>query len=201
MNRPAGTSTLQPFDAEDLPSRLRSATDVAHRHLEQGLELLIPPLSHERFLVTLSRFWGFHAAWEPALRKRRELSGLMAERYRIDLLTRDLLALGLSQNTIDALPRCEAAAALCTSTARALGSLYVLEGSTLGGQLITRALLKAPWLPPSGLSYFDPYGLRTGAMWREIRAVLNASSSPAADPLVESGARATFAQLHAWLVD
>lgn len=179
---------------------MRSATDIAHRRLEQGLDLLTPPLSRARFLVTLARFWGFHAVWEPALRKRRDLIGLMAERYRIDLLVRDLMALGLSHEMIDALPRCEAAAELCTSTERALGSLYVLEGSTLGAQLITRALLDAPWLPPSGLSYFNPYGPRTGAMWREIRAALNASSSPVADPLVVRGARATFAQLHDWLL-
>lgn len=188
------------MDAADLPSRLRSATEVAHRRLEQGLDLLGRPLSRERFLVTLSRFWGFHAVWEPALRKRGNLSGLMAKRYRIDSLARDLMALGLSQNMIDALPQCEAAAELCTSTERALGSLYVLEGSTLGGQLITRALLDAPWLPPRGLSYFDPYGPSTGAMWREMRTALKTSSSTVADPLVESGARATFARLHDWLL-
>ena len=88
----------------------------------------------------LKRFWGFHAVWEPAIGPHATLKGLMAGRYRLDLIAADLSALGLLRSEIDALPLCRDAAGLAGSLEHALGSLYVLEGSTLGGRIITRAL-------------------------------------------------------------
>lgn len=56
--------------------------------------------------------------------------------------------------------------------AEALGMLYVLEGSTLGGRLILR------WLEDRGirdpdLAFLDPYGPDTGRLWRGFLAVLS----------------------------
>jgi heme oxygenase len=182
-----------------LPLRLRSATADAHRRLETALDLLAPPLSHARFIALLKRWRGFHAVWEPAIDGHGALRDLMAGRYRLDLIDRDLTALGLPRAQIEAAPMCPAAAGLAASAEIALGSLYVLEGSALGGQIISRALKTAPWLPPGGLSYFDPYGPETGVMWRGFQAALTAMSSPRADPLVEQGAADTFALLEGWL--
>jgi heme oxygenase len=50
----------------------------------------------------------------------------------------------------------------------AVGALYVLEGSTLGGQLIVKHLHKAM---PSGFvntAYFSSYQKKTGSMWKEF---------------------------------
>ena len=55
--------------------------------------------------------------------------------------------------------------------AEALGMLYVLEGSTLGGQFITRALATRGVIDP-GLAFLDPYGDETGVRWRSFLAVL-----------------------------
>jgi heme oxygenase len=184
-----------------LPLRLRSATADAHRRLETALDLLAPPLSRDRFTALLMRWRGFHAVWEPAIGRHGALSGLMAGRYRLDLIDRDLAALGLSRAEIEAAAPCEAAAGLAVSAETALGSLYVLEGSSLGGQFISRALKTAPWLPSGGLTYFDPYGPETGVMWRGFQAALTAKSSLLADPQVEKGAADTFALLQAWLAE
>jgi hypothetical protein len=97
------------------------------------------------------------------------------------------------------MPQCAAAGGLGLFVEGALGSLYVMEGSTLGGRLISRALSEVSWLPPGGVVYFNPCGSRTAAMWRNFQNELTAHSSPAADPLIEAGALDTFAVLHGWL--
>jgi heme oxygenase len=185
--------------ARSLPLRLRAATAGAHRDLETALDLLADPLSRDRLTAVLMGFWGFHAAWEPQLLRQGAWAGLMAGRLRQDLIAGDLMALGLSQADIEALPRCAAAAELAAEPAPALGSIYVLEGSSLGGKIISRALSRAPWAPPGGLRYFDPYGERTGPMWRAFQGALTSASTPATDPAVETGALETFALLQRWL--
>jgi heme oxygenase len=183
--------------------RLRSETRDVHERLEQGLGLLDAPLDRDRFMRVLERFFGFHAVWEPAVGRALGDDAFLAPRLKLERLRRDLRALGRSDAEIDRLPRCfEAAqlAPLARRQAAALGSLYVLEGSTLGGQVITRALAGAPWLPADGLTYFDPYEAQTGAMWRAFRDYLLARSTPPADDEMVAVARATFERLVRWLI-
>jgi heme oxygenase len=186
--------------SSDLPARLRAATDVAHRRLERGLDLLAAP-TEARLTAVLARFWGFHAAWEPAMQTRLELHGLMEGRYRAPLLTNDLMAMGLTRPTIEALPVCPAAAEFAASPERALGSLYVLEGSTLGGRIIGRSLRPYTWMPHVGLRYFDPHGALCGPMWRRLQHHLRDVSGPTTNPEIEAGALAAFALLQTWLVE
>lgn len=128
------------------------------------------------------------------------LAGFAAPRRRLPMLQADLMALGMAEEEIQGLPRCEAAAELCASTPAALGSMYVMEGSTLGGQLIGRALGEADWLPEGGLAYFNPYGKRTGEMWREYRSFAEAAAPAEAHEAVATGAVRTFDLLTDWLV-
>jgi heme oxygenase len=113
------------------------------------------------------------------------------------LVEADLASLGMAPDAIASLPLCAAAATLGSSPAKALGTAYVLEGSTLGGQVINRALAGASWAPPGGLRYFTPYGENTGAMWRETLETL-ANASPDSDLEIISGAVETFELLHKW---
>jgi heme oxygenase len=123
----------------------------------------------------------------------------LTPRQRADRAARDLAALGRSPREIARLPLCLAAARLVRSPEAAIGSLYVLEGSTLGGQIISRGLAGAPWLPAEGLGYFDPYGVATGTMWRQFRIWAETVSTTSGTPAIIAGAVATFDTLHAWL--
>ena len=183
----------------ELASRLRSDTREAHQHLEDALALLEGRPTAARFLQALERFHGFHAVWEAGVAAASPpLASVFAGRSRLDALRRDLLALGLAPEEVDRLPRCGAARALTGDPRAALGSLYVMEGSTLGGQVISRAIADATWAPPGGLAYFAPYGAETGPRWRALQAVLNAA--PAADhAAIVEGALATFATLRDWM--
>ena len=183
----------------DILHRLRGATHAAHRRLEDGLNLLEPPLDRGRFIAVLERFWGFHAEWERAIRSPA-LAGMFEPTSRTPLLAHDLAALGRTPAQIERLARCEGARSLAGSRAAAFGSLYVMEGSALGGRVVTGALREADWLPSGGLRYFDPYGAETGVMWRTFQGALRAASSAACDAAIVQGAVDTFDLLHRWLL-
>lgn len=180
----------------DICDRLRADTADAHERLEQDLGLLQPPLSRARFARLLQRFHAFHRAWEPAVAARLADPAFFEPRRRLALLEADLAALGCPAGQADGTPA--AVDRLTVSVAAAWGSLYVLEGSTMGGQIIARRLAGETWLPAGGLRYFTPYE-SAGPMWQAFRARIRAVSSPGADPEILASARATFALLHAWL--
>ncbi|HEY0825443.1 MAG TPA: biliverdin-producing heme oxygenase, partial [Ramlibacter sp.] len=82
----------------------------------------------------------------------------------------------------------------------AWGSIYVMEGSALGGQFIARSLAQAGLHPDRGAAYFHGWGDATGPMWREARAVLAAQlSAPPALAEACRAARQTFDTLSASL--
>jgi heme oxygenase len=180
---------------------LRSRTQDAHSALEAQLGLLDQPASTEYYVHLLSRFLGFHLVWEQDLKAFPALARELEIRSRLRHLRHDLRSLGLTEAEISSVPLCGDAHSLTADKARAVGSFYVLEGSTLGGQLITRHLSSARWLPAEGLSYFNPYGLRTGEMWRSFKRWLEIQAEHHAGPDIVDGARETFVVLQKWLAE
>jgi heme oxygenase len=77
--------------------------------------------------------------------------------------------------------------------------MYVVEGSTLGGQVIQRSI-EAAGLGLEGLSFLDPYGARTGERWRAFLRILDEATvtSSHADAALR-GARAGFRHAELWL--
>ncbi|WKB53509.1 biliverdin-producing heme oxygenase [Eleftheria terrae] len=191
--------TAAPLRAEAaLRQRLREGTANAHARLEAALDLPALGQRREACLALLQGFFGFHRAWEPALAAAIDAPDFLQPRRRLALLRHDLAALGSAPADIEALPDCAAARTLCNTTAAAWGSLYVLEGSTLGGQLITRQLQAAAWWPAQGLRYFHPYGPDTGARWQQTLHCLAGLPAPWAAEVVDGAAR-TFELLLHWL--
>ena len=118
-------------------------------------------------------------------------------RRRMHLLQADLAALGLSAHEVAGLPACPLP--LLRNAVEALGSLYVMEGSTLGGRVIERNVERCLGFDGRhGCAYFAGYGTRTGAMWGLFLQRLD--EAPAADAQqVTEGATATFERLARWL--
>ena len=177
--------------------RLRAETRTAHEQLESALNVLEAPIPADRIVHLLERFHGFHAALEPALRDTVP-EPLLRPRLKLPLLEQDLQRLGIGRQRLSTLPVCSAAAGLCASAADAAGALYVLEGSTLGGRIISRSLQACHWYPPQPLRYWDPYGNDTGRRWSETLAYLQSLAPAGSDAIIRS-AIATFDLLQAWL--
>ena len=63
------------------------------------------------------------------------------------------------------------------NTAEVLGALYVLEGATLGGNVIKKHILANPQFfnQEDGLNYYGVYGEELSAKWKNFVSVLNES--------------------------
>jgi heme oxygenase len=169
--------------------RLRAATADRHERVERAADLIRPDLSRSQWAATVARFYGFVAPWEAALRPPHH-------RAKRTLLERDLACLGVDPS---ALPLCEDLPDLRTE-ARRWGSAYVLEGSTLGGQVIARHVEKTLGLRAGqGYSFFIAYGPRTGAMWRQFRDGLQAAATRLDHDELIDAAGATFDRVGDWL--
>ena len=83
-----------------------------------------------------------------------------------------------------------------------MGAMYVLEDSTLGGQVIARHVRRRLRVAVSegGCEYYECYGRNaTGPMWQTFLDRLSAEAEPRSHDAVIAGARQTFAALRGWL--
>jgi heme oxygenase len=120
--------------------RLKRETAAVHQHLEAQLGLLDPSLDVHRYLRVLERFYGFYVPVETDVERLAAVEPLgFPLRARAELIERDLLALGLSPADLAALPLCRDRPKLSCVEDLA-GCLYVLEGASLGGQILSRLL-------------------------------------------------------------
>jgi heme oxygenase len=178
--------------------QLYAATKPAHRALERSLNLLKKPVTAARIERALKKFLGFHLVWESGFANSEIFTQLMVNRSRGRFAASDLQALGLSHEEIARVPVSEAAAALHRSAEITMGSLYVMEGSTLGGEVIAKALRAEPWVPPQGLLYFSPPNRDARSDWNELKTWAEARFAPATWDLIEQGAQETFALMNTW---
>jgi heme oxygenase (biliverdin-IX-beta and delta-forming) len=182
-----------------LSRRIRAAT--AELHLQAEKLLNIPSLISDRISCTetLRRFYGIYAPLERALGQQSgwdELGLDLEDRSHVRRIARDLAVLGSEPCPDEASNIFE-----IKSFPHALGALYVMEGSTLGGRVILRHLeTQAIDVPTAATSFFAGHGAETGSMWRFFVAKLDAFGelNPASCHAVQEGAQRTFQAVIAW---
>jgi heme oxygenase len=186
----------------DVLTALRTATAAEHEQVESALALMDPELRRDRLVAVLGRLHAFWSAAETGLDEwaRREPAAAetvdWARRRRAHLFADDLRALGAASA-----PAPDPGLPAVGDTDQALGRLYVLEGSTLGGTFISRHLATLPTLGPGArVGAFSPYGTETGAMWHAYRRVTRerVAAGGDADRLV-GAAVTTFGALATWV--
>ena len=185
-------------------ARLRVATHDAHERLEARIDILECASSLPTYKILLQQFYGFYFLLEPRLAEvlARELPTFDFEaRRKVPLLARDLGVFGVGLDQLDVLPACRNLPAV-KALPGALGCLYVMEGSTLGGKIISRYLRERLDLDATnGAAFFNGYGGETGRMWRAFGEMLTcwAEETGEDDALILQGAIQTFAALEVWL--
>ena len=117
-------------------AHLRTATRPAHDTPEGGLGLLGQHLGRAADTDILARMYGFRSGWQPQVAALFQNEPFLRPRRRLHLLAADLAALGVSAQALSALPVCPLTN--LRDDREALGSLYVMEGSTLGGRIIRK---------------------------------------------------------------
>ncbi|GAB3588629.1 biliverdin-producing heme oxygenase [Hymenobacter daeguensis] len=142
----------------------------------------------------LARMYGFMQPYEVALRLHAAGFGpawQLAQRYRAPLILEDLAHLGFPAEP----PLCNTMPPLGTR-AQLLGAMYVMEGSTLGGQVIARQLDKAGI---SAHAFFTGRAERTGPLWKSFCQLLGEAATDADQAAIVASAILTFQTLSAWL--
>ena len=177
-----------------LLAALRDETAHLHEALESALGLTDPHLTCEHYAAVLSGFGQVVGPLEACIAQRLppRLEPFFTRRRKAHCLRNDLAWLhaarpGSAAQTvrIDANPAGALGAApehlpAIRTAAEAFGAMYVLEGATLGGRIITRHLERRLGLSDGrGYSYFCAYGTEVGAMWQQFRVTLDVEVAPA----------------------
>jgi heme oxygenase (biliverdin-IX-beta and delta-forming) len=148
---------------------LREQTAPMHRALEQDYDLFADINSIESYGQHLSRVFCWLQPLEDGI--AHFASSLPADwpaRRRSNLVARDLTYLNVSHS-----PAASSARAF-TSVARCFGVMYVLEGSTLGAQVIGKRLTARLGVEQAtGMAFYSGYGKDTAAMWKKFLSQLN----------------------------
>jgi len=184
-------------------SALRAATRASHARLESRLGVERSVSSRHTYVNLIGAQYGFHlpleqslarVPWPAALQSSLEL----ARRRKSPLLERDLGNLGLAPHEVRTLPMCAVLPQL-DSVDDALGCLYVIEGATLGGQLLLRAAERDLGIgPEDGAAFLSSYGRDVGRMWTRFRGILAEACSDA--DAAAAKAVETFDRFEQWMV-
>ncbi|WP_339470692.1 biliverdin-producing heme oxygenase [Pseudomonas sp. EL_65y_Pfl1_R83] len=188
--------------APSLLETLRTGTALLHVTLEKRLPFFSERMDADWYQRLLQAYYGFYGPMEAALYE----CDLIPEgfdqgvRTKTPTLLNDLNALGLDEQAIDALPRCAELPPLDTPAA-CLGALYVLEGATLGGQVLRREMAQRLHVnADNGGAFLDVYGAETGRRWKDFLDYLGRLPLDArAKQRAVDAACSTFSCFEQWL--
>ncbi|MET0496672.1 MAG: biliverdin-producing heme oxygenase [Steroidobacteraceae bacterium] len=183
-------SNVEVADFPTMHERLRERTNSHHLAAEAALGMERSFASIQNYGALLLRLWGLHAAREQAIRRYDwARAGVRFEqRRRAHWLEEDILAIGLTLPPLPPLTHALGTIEL------AWGCLYVLEGSSLGAQLILKKALLLPGISRMrGARFFTGHGAATASLWKQFVSSLNGfDPRSAAAAQVELGALQTF---------
>lgn len=156
---------------------LKEKTNANHDRLEMQMhvnQIFTRRLSFSQYCELIQINYAVIAAIESDifsalpddLQQRLEIEN----RKKLSFLQKDLDALRLHK-TVMAHPQ----KPLYANTAQALGGMYVMEGATLGGNVIARRLKENPELEDQPFYFYNIYGDEIGSRWKIFKDVLDSS--------------------------
>jgi heme oxygenase (biliverdin-IX-beta and delta-forming) len=182
-----------------ISDRLKTFTTLSHQKLEKSIVGLIHDLqTSPDYSYLLGLFYSYFGGMERLI-VRQDIKKYLPdydERRKAKLILEDLLALHISSPDFcqkDTLP-------VIDSPFRALGALYVMEGSTLGGVYIVKMIQKKLSAKENIFHFFSGYGDRNPLMWNRFKNALDHSTADAEEmALILSGAEDSFHKFYEWI--
>lgn len=184
-----------------LTEKIKAATQHYHQETEK---ILVGKMKSMRsagdYAHILQLFYGYFGGLELLIDQYINTQNLPDhnERRKTAALATDLANLGsvLPQKAINTeLPK-------INNALQAFGALYVIEGSTLGGKIISKMVQQHLGMNDGkGLSFFNGYGDETGKKWKSFQQILNeiAPSQTEQDEVIDA-ANNTFEKFRDWMV-
>ncbi len=179
---------------------LKQETKPAHIETEKVLVKRLKEMrTKEAYAGVLKMFYGFVRPLEQQINSyisELELADIN-ERRKATRLQDDLIALGIDEkpDICKDLPTIH-------NTSHAFGALYVIEGSTLGGEIIVKMLKanSALEVPDAALSFFYGYKENNLQMWQKFQRSMEQHMKPANVQQVIKAANETFRFLKNWMI-
>ncbi|GAB3515673.1 biliverdin-producing heme oxygenase [Emticicia fontis] len=179
---------------ENILIQLRTHTSTLHTAIEQtsiSVDLLDEHVTRQNYVAYLQKMRDIVAFYETKVfQALADTLPDLAKREKLALIDEDLTYL----SSISASDNFETPASPRPSTGYALGCMYVMEGSTLGGKVILKHIAKTlGFIPKQGGSYFGGYGDETGHYWKTFLHTLQEySANHDSDEEIIAGAKDTF---------
>jgi heme oxygenase len=160
-----------------LAPRLKQATLATHRAVERlpiMVRLMSPQVAPRDYLDYLLAMAEVYATLETPLLEalgpeRRQELGIVP---RLPAILQDLARLGVDDQASRSVgPR-------PFGTSAAVGGIYVLEGSTLGGRVIARHLRRCLGAGLGSTSFLDFHGERASEVWKGFTSGLDRLTAP-----------------------
>lgn len=181
-----------------LSEKLKEYTKKNHQQLEKVLVTKLRSIrSTAEYAELIKYFYGYFGGLETRIDAVLDPNLLpdSAERRKTQSLANDLSFLGATvpaKADGDALPT-------INNHLEALGALYVIEGSTLGGKIISKMMQQQLGMGQQGLSFFLGYGDSSMPMWEKFKAMLNRqANNPEEEAVVIAAANQTFFKFEEW---
>ncbi|SEI75229.1 heme oxygenase [Dyadobacter koreensis] len=181
---------------------LRKKTDESHKRLEENRyskAILDPSVTLADYQTYIAKLYGVTRACERDIFP--EIASVLPdleERYKSGLIVKDLANTGFSRIAIDNIPVFQFTT---TGIAKALGVMYVLEGSTLGGKFLYQQINHTLGLnSETGAAYFWGYGQKTGMLWKRfISSLAEFAVEENCEQEIIKSAVHTFTTIDKWL--
>jgi len=180
---------------------LRESTATLHQELEK---ILIPRIkkasTNAEYISLLKLFYGYYYPLEQHIAAHLDTSfpGGFENRRKAALLLQDMAT--ISAAPVES-PALSTDIPEITDNSQALGALYVLEGSTLGGQVISQILSRNITTPEisKALTFFEGYGSNTQTMWESFVHYLDGyNGTDAQKTRLIKAASDTFLKFRLW---
>lgn len=185
-----------------LANLLKQETKVNHQQLEKLLVKQMRLISKkEEYVKLLQIFYSYFGALEEKINKYILPHHLEEEhqfqRRKTDRIADDIVVSG---GVVQEKAR-EYDLPEINNHLQALGALYVIEGSTLGGRVITKMMQRQLETDSmEGFTFFHGYGDETESRWATFKELLNDKARNIADTeTVIRAADNTFAKFHMWI--
>ncbi|MFD2940245.1 biliverdin-producing heme oxygenase [Flavobacterium notoginsengisoli] len=151
-----------------LSTIIKEATKTGHQETEKKVVLRIKNINNDLdYIELLKCFYAYFNAVEKAIAPYiNTVLPDYSNRRNSSYIKTDIEELG---GSIDRLP--VAAATEIKDPIQAMGALYVLEGSIMGGPYIVQMLQKKGI--EKGFSFFSGYGSESGLKWASFTVALN----------------------------
>ncbi|PZX61290.1 heme oxygenase [Algoriphagus ratkowskyi] len=175
--------------------QLKASTSKPHQELENlpiSAALLSDDVSRENYILYLDLMYDAIREVEKTLFPvlKNEISDL-DQRRKLPLLEKDFKNLGYTKDNV-----CPVFKALENeiSIGFAMGMMYVIEGSSLGGRYIYKHIHKTLGYDlQTGASYFAGYSDQTGILWKQfMTAITNFEVQSQSGKDIIAGANYTF---------